>query len=368
MTEGNQKSGGAPSKALSVNTPTAGPMDIFTNMEAFETGQRMANLLSSSKMVPNEYQGKENMGNALIALDIAHRTGASPVAVMQNLVVIHGRPSWSAQFIISAINASGLFSPIRYRMGVDGDVKLSQAESSKKISNKTCLVYVNDITTGEILEGPTVSMAMAIDEGWYGKKGSKWQTMPELMLRYRAAAFFGRLYAPHILMGMQTQEEVLDVGELKDISPSVVMPRAETMTDEASHSLASDAVNLHQPAKVEEERPAKQRRATKADKVAAFENGKEAATNGAPRNAAPEGSPAIRASWLEGWQDMTDVIIARKAEPTSTEDSNVPFDMAGDGEAVEGVVEGVVEDVIEGDEDSAPSLPKPSNDFSFGGE
>lgn len=31
------------------------------------------------------------------------------------------------------------------------------------------------------------------------------------MFRYRAAAFFGRLYAPDILMGMQSADEVVDV-------------------------------------------------------------------------------------------------------------------------------------------------------------
>jgi len=56
---------------------------------------------------------------------------------------------------------------------------------------------------------------MAAAEGWATKAGSKWKTMPELMLRYRAAAFFGRLYAPDILMGMQTAEEAVDVVSVK---------------------------------------------------------------------------------------------------------------------------------------------------------
>jgi hypothetical protein len=35
--------------------------------------------------------------------------------------------------------------------------------------------------------------------------------MPELMIRYRAAAFWGRLYASDLLLGMQSQEEVVDI-------------------------------------------------------------------------------------------------------------------------------------------------------------
>jgi hypothetical protein len=57
---------------------------------------------------------------------------------------------------------------------------------------------------------------MAIDEGWLTKNGSKWLTMPEIMLRYRCASLFGRLYAPELLMGLQTVEEVRDVIEPRD--------------------------------------------------------------------------------------------------------------------------------------------------------
>jgi hypothetical protein len=52
---------------------------------------------------------------------------------------------------------------------------------------------------------------MAIDEGWVNKDGSKWKTMPDLMLRYRAAAFFARTECPEVLMGFHTADEIEDV-------------------------------------------------------------------------------------------------------------------------------------------------------------
>jgi len=62
---------------------------------------------------------------------------------------------------------------------------------------------------------------MAVDEGWYNRKGSKWKTMPDLMLRYRSASFLGKLYAPECLMGMQTVEELHDISprQVKDVTP-----------------------------------------------------------------------------------------------------------------------------------------------------
>jgi hypothetical protein len=171
----------------------------FANESAFEAAQRMARALTSSQLVPQTFRGAENTGSALIALEIAQRIGASPLMVMQNLNVIHGRPAWSSQFIIAALNSCGRFSPIRFDVTGEGD-------------NRQCIAWAYDSTGKERLDGPAVSIATAKAEGWYSKTGSKWQTMPELMLRYRAAAFFGRLYAPDILMGMQSVEEIVDVN------------------------------------------------------------------------------------------------------------------------------------------------------------
>jgi len=171
----------------------------FSSIERFEGAQRMAQLLCASALVPEGFRGKENIPNCLIALEMAQRIGASPMAVMQNLHVIHGRPSWSSTFIISALNSCGRFSPLRFEMNGEGD-------------KRTCKAWATD-KTGERLEGPEISIDMAKAEGWYGKNGSKWKSMPELMLRYRAAAFFGRLYAPDVLNGMHAAEEVQDIVE-----------------------------------------------------------------------------------------------------------------------------------------------------------
>ena len=176
-------------------------MNAFSSFAAFEQAQRMAKLLSLSQLVPKEYQN--NLPNSVIALEISQRIGASPMAVMQNLYIVHGKPGWSAQFIIATINGCGKFSPLRYRLEGEGD-------------NRSCVAYAIEKETGEILEGPAVTIKMSKAEGWFQKNGSKWQTMPELMLRYRSASFFGKLYTPEILMGMQTAEELHDIidGEL----------------------------------------------------------------------------------------------------------------------------------------------------------
>ena len=78
--------------------------------------------------------------------------------------------------------------------------------------NITCYAVSEDIS-GNTLKGPEVSLEMAYREGWFDKDGSKWLTMPEVMLNYRAAAFFGRVFCPDILMGMHTDDEIMDINE-----------------------------------------------------------------------------------------------------------------------------------------------------------
>ena len=166
---------------------------VFANKGMFEHSQRVAKMLSSSSLIPKDFQG--NIQNTMIALEMANRIGASPLMVMQNLYIVHGKPSWSSTFIIAAINSSGKFSPLRFEITGEGD-------------NKGCTAWCLEKATGERLESPRVSIQMSKDEGWFGKSCSKWKTMPDLMMRYRSAAFFGRLYAPEIMMGMHTFEEV----------------------------------------------------------------------------------------------------------------------------------------------------------------
>ncbi len=174
----------------------------------FELAQRMATALSKSTLVPKEFQN--NIPNCLIALEMANRMSASPMMVMQNLYIVHGKPAWSSQFIIAAINSTGKFSPLRFAITGEGD-------------KRECVAWAIESGSKERLESPAISIAMAKAEGWHSRNGSKWQTMPELMLRYRAATFFGRLYAPEVLMGMREESEIIDI-DAQVTAPKIERP------------------------------------------------------------------------------------------------------------------------------------------------
>lgn len=180
----------------------------FSNIQSFEFTQRAAGLLSKSTLVPKEFQG--NIPNCVIALNMANRMGADALMVMQNLYIVHGRPSFSSQFLISTFNSCGRFSALRYEW-----------EGKQGEDSWGCRAWALEKGSGERLAGSLITMGMAKKEGWSTKAGSKWATMPEQMLMYRAASFFVRAYAPELAMGMSTSEEVYDTyeGEFIDVTP-----------------------------------------------------------------------------------------------------------------------------------------------------
>lgn len=233
----------------------------FDTVKGFEAMQRMAKLFTSSSIVPETYRGNSptSQGNAVIALDMALRMGANPLMVMQNLYVVHGRPAWSAQFLIATLNQSGKFSALRYEFqGQEGQDEWG------------CRAVSTELATGEKLTGPLITIGLAKKEGWYNKNGSKWQTMPELMLRYRAASWFVRAYAPEIAMGLQTAEEVADTYDMERVkdgayaissadilpapaksetaAPDDTAPPADPDTQESSMPTAPDTGNTFGPA------------------------------------------------------------------------------------------------------------------------
>ena len=209
MTEATPSSSALATAApAQITAPRAAQADIsngvFSGIAAFEAAQRMAQALCTSTMVPSEYRGQQGLSNSLIALEIAARMGLSPLVVMQNMTPIHGKPSWSSSFLIATVNASGRFTPLRFVF-------------DDKDNSSNCFAVARDKATGEVLEGQLISIEMAKREGWwsrpdrYGKETSKWQSMTGQMLRYRASAFWVKVYCPEISLGLMTQDEVADV-------------------------------------------------------------------------------------------------------------------------------------------------------------
>ena len=199
------------------------PEELVTEDHSrFSLIQRKAKAMSLSTIVPAHYQGEKGFANCIVAMNMAERLDADPLMVMQNLYIVHGNPAWSAQFLIACFNQTGRFTPIRYReVGEEG------TDSWGRVA------YAKEIETGDIVESEPITIKLAKAEGWYQKRGSKWQTMPGQMLRYRAAAWLVRTIAPEIAMGLQTADEINDINanSQSNAQPTVVQKLADIQAE-----------------------------------------------------------------------------------------------------------------------------------------
>lgn len=203
-----------------VSQPQVSGLNMFANQDSFNTGYKMAQILSASTIIPDTFKG--NVGNVMIAIDLAQRIHTNPLMIMQNMSVIYGMPSFSAKFLIACINASGLFAtPLRYEF---------VGEQGK--DDWGCYAYAID-KQGEVLKGSTVTIRQAKIKGWYDKKGSNWQADPEQMLRYRAATRFQNAYCPEITCGLAVKEDLED-GDYTEITTDNVEQQEEQQANSQS--------------------------------------------------------------------------------------------------------------------------------------
>lgn len=169
-------------------------------IKQFELEQRRSMALSKSAFFPDSLKG--DVASAVIIYDLAQRMNISVMEVAQSIYIIYNRPSFSTNFLVARLNQSGK---------IKGAL---QTEISQDKQSAYC--FAVDATTGEKLVGMTYTMQIAKAEGLIDKKGSKWVTMPELMLRKRAQSSFINEFFPEVKFGLSTTEEVIDA----EITPS----------------------------------------------------------------------------------------------------------------------------------------------------
>lgn len=176
---------------------------IINTMNNYKDNWNMAVQLSKSDLVPDTFKNKPE--NCVIALGIAQQTNLPPYTIMNNLNIVRGRASFSGSFCKTLVERTGKYLSL--------DIKYF-GEKGKD----TFGAYMEAVRKdGNIIKGPEVTIDMAKKEGWYskkdkyGKETSKWTTMPDLMLAYRATAFFARVYEPSALNGVYTTDELEDI-------------------------------------------------------------------------------------------------------------------------------------------------------------
>ena len=174
-------------------------LDILLCPQRFEMLQRAANLFAQSKLVPEHFRG--NVGGCFIVIQIAMGMKIDPFMLMQKTYVIGGKLGIEAQVAVALANQRGIFKfPLQYDF--EEDVKNPERPIA---CTCTGILKVNDAKISERLTWREVQA-----EGWDKKGGSKWTTIPRRMFKYRTALWLIRTYAPELLMGLSSVDELED--------------------------------------------------------------------------------------------------------------------------------------------------------------
>ena len=277
-------------------------VDLFS-AKGFALAQRIAQALSSSDAVPAQFRshqlkkagGQETwvenpsaMGNCIVAIEVAQSIGMSITAVMQNADVIEGKLRWSDKFIVAGINASRRFTPLRFDVKNLGMVTATYKEKGAWDKQANRYTFIDRTVTVEnlqsiawafpagfnppasiftldqaraaglpVIEGAPVSMQLAVEEGWYGKPGSKWQTsLKHKMLMMRSGRYFGDIHAPDITMGFgRTTEEEADIIDVTPQQGGVYGVTIEDMKKPTEPAARTGSINTETGEVTQPEQP-----------------------------------------------------------------------------------------------------------------
>jgi len=178
----------------------------WTNTEQMKVQYKLATALAKGNAIPDRF--KNSPGDILIGVDIAARSNQPLAMILNNMYSVYGTIGFSGQYAISAVNNCGKFSPLKFEFTDNG--------------GGGCIAYATRYSDNEICKSEEITIDLAKKEGWYDKRGSKWQVYPRQMMMYRAASFFVRAYCPEVMYGYQTVEELQDVNGYKDVDNDVV--------------------------------------------------------------------------------------------------------------------------------------------------
>ena len=149
-------------------------------MQLFEFGA----MLVKSKMLPNSVQTPE----AAVAIIVkGMELGLPPMAALNGITIIQGKPTVSPQLMLSLINRAGILEDLKIETGPQG---------------ASCMMKRRGRTAFTASFGPAEAKAMGLD----GKDNYRKQA--PVMYQWRAVAACSRVVAPDVIDGLYTPEEM----------------------------------------------------------------------------------------------------------------------------------------------------------------
>lgn len=282
--------------AATTATPPAKPRNLGMSARGVTFNDmgdlwRFATAVANSGLAP---KGIEKPEAIVVAIQMGLEIGLSPMASLQNIAVINGRPSLWGDAMLAVCRSSGVFDESAFEETVDGEGQ-----------NRKATCTVRRLPNGKPYVS-TFSMADAKQAGLQGKAGP-WTQYPDRMLKMRARGYALRDTFGDFLRGMYTAEEVRDGFDdrenVRQVESNVTGPETQPTTtsaaiaDQLRKRQTAEAGDYHQPAVVE---------------TATTEPQKTEPTE--PKTATPEELDAMLSEWMPQVDACTTLTAVRKVQ------------------------------------------------------
>jgi len=222
--------------ALQLATPTAGaPMatmntsSLILDVAHMDSMMRMADVMASGKAtLPNEY--RNSPGDCLAVIMQAVQWKMNPFAVAQKTFFVSGKIGYEGQLVHAAVTSSGILTAddfdyeyygpwenvigkFEIKKGDKGEYRVPAWHLSDEIG-LGLRISATIRATGKV---KVLDLMLAQART---RNSTLWADDPKQQLGYLAVRKWARQYAPGIILGVYTREELDEVnGEMRDITP-----------------------------------------------------------------------------------------------------------------------------------------------------
>jgi len=204
-------------------TVQAKPMALIPT--DFESVYRMAKIMAASGLMPKAISTPEAV---FVAMQMGAEIGLSPMASVQNIAVINGKPGIYGDAALAVVRASGLLE--EFKEWSEGERKTPSWTFHCRLKRKGY-----ESVTG------SYSWMQACEAGLdKADPHSPWRKWTDRMMQFKARNFPLRDQFADVLKGIRTSEENLDAIEAEYTSEPIrqIAPAMTTLKDKLNEKIA----------------------------------------------------------------------------------------------------------------------------------
>jgi hypothetical protein len=177
-----------------------GPQGV--QLATLEDAYRFANAVVKSGLAP---KGMDTPEAVLVAIQLGAELGLTPMASLQNIAVINGRPGIFGDAALALVRSKDVMEQFEEKeIGERGKDTWGYRITTKR---KGCAVAVEEFT---VADAKTARL--------WGKPGP-WTDYPKRMLKFRPRSYLLRDNYGDILKGLRTTEEIADMPSERNVTP-----------------------------------------------------------------------------------------------------------------------------------------------------